>query len=291
MYEAYDGEKVYVQVDPWRKHPEIKSGKYNLMVIDEYPTETPGRAILIWHGMAGGKSIGLEQPHPYYRRQEGNLITRHVISSTYMVGITAYSDGIPENRIVPLGLPRTDMYFGRKKGDGNTFLANKRSYLYVPTYRASWETFMPGIDWIWLDSQLTDDEVIVIKVHPMSRPILRKKYVHIVEVEPSVPTAPYLMDCDVVISDYSTVIFDGYLLEKPAVLFEKEKGYTETRGMQLNYPEQYSSRYCTNERDLLKMLREADGLNAKDRECLRLVADACDGHSTERVCELIREFA
>lgn len=291
VFEAYDGEKVHVQVNPWRKHPEIRSGKYDLMVIDEYPTESPGKTVLIGHGIDGGKTCGLDQPHPYYRREESRLITYHVSSGSRMTETVAKFDGIPKERVLPLGLPRTDMYAKAKKGDGKTFLAEKRSYLYAPTYRAKEETPLPEIDWDWLDGALNPDELILVKAHTMTGKILKRTYTHIVEVDPYEPTAPYLIDCDVVISDYSTIIFDGYLLGKPAVLLEKQKGYTETRGMYLSYPGQYSSMYCTDEREMLELLRTVNSLGATEKECLRLVADACDGHATERVCELIRKLA
>lgn len=291
VYEAYDGEKAHVQVNPWRRHPEIRSGKYDLMVIDEYPTESPGKAMLIGHGLEGGKTVGLDQPYPYYRRENGALITCHIVGGSGIVDLVAKSDGIPKDRILPLGLPRTDPYGKAKKGDGKTFLTDKRSYLYAPTYRTKEEPPLPEIDWEWLDSELGGDERIVVKAHTMTGKILKRTYRNIVEVDPYEPTAPYLTDCDAVISDYSTVIFDGYLLGKPAVLLEKRKGYTEARGMYLRYPEQYCSMYCTDERELLRMLREASGLGVTEKECLRLVADACDGHATERVCRLIHSMA
>ena len=113
---------------------------------------------------------------------------------------------------------------------------------------------------------------------------------HIVEYSPYIPSAPYLIDCDVVISDYSTIIFDGYLLHKPAVLFEKDSGYVDIRGMRLDYPDEYCSRYCKDEESLLRMVREADGLTETERKVTQRVADACDGHATERLCNLINEM-
>ena len=74
------------------------------------------------------------------------------------------------------------------------------------------------------------------------------------------------------------------------VLFEKEPGYVKTRGMYIQYPGEYCSRYATNEKALLKLIRTADGLNPVDRECMDYVADACDGHSCERICELIKKM-
>lgn len=291
VYEAFDGQKDFVQVNGCRRHESIRSGAYDLMVIDEFPTESPGKCIMIWHAIQGGKTIGINQPHPYYAEWQKELMSFIVTSGHGAVPMFARCSGLPEDRVLPLGMPRTDAYIGKHKGDGQTVLAGKRAYLYAPTFRGGSETPFPTIDWGWLDDHLADDEMIAVKAHTMTGRLNIGQYRHIVEIPSEEPSAPYLIDCDVVITDYSSILFDGYLLGKPGVLFEKTKGYTETRGMYLNYPWQYCSRYCWSERELLWNLRVADGLRDTERECLRLVADACDGNATTRVCELIHQMA
>ena len=291
LYDAYDGPKDFVQTNGCRRHEAIRSGAYDLMVIDEFPTETPGKCIMIWHAIQGGKWIGIKQPHPYFAEWQAPLMTCIVTSGTGAVPIFAEESTLPEEKILPLGMPRTDAYIGQKKGDGGTILATKRSYLYAPTFRTKNEPSFPEIDWEWLDGQLTDDEMIVVKPHPHTGFILEKNYRHIIEMPSAEPSTPYIIDCDVVITDYSSIIYDGFLLGKPAVLFEKDGEYHKSRGMVLKYPEQYTTRYCNDEQTMLKLLREADGLNDTERESLRMMADACDGHATERVCDLIRKLA
>jgi CDP-ribitol ribitolphosphotransferase len=200
------------------------------------------------------------------------------------------TDGVREDQVLPYGMPRTDCYAGKKKGDGGTFLAGKRAYLYAPTYRSAEDGPLPELDLEWLDGELSDGEMIVVKAHTMTGKILKGSFRHIVEIDPEEPTAPYLYDCDVVITDFSSIMFDAYLLGKPVVLFEKRKGYLKTRGMYFDYPGGYSSRYCTDEHDLPDALRDATDLGRVERECIRKVAGACDGHSSRRVCELIRSL-
>lgn len=290
VYEAFDGQKDFIQTNGCRRHPAIRSGAYDLMVIDEFPSESPGKCIMIWHAVQGGKKIGLDQPSPYLAEWQIPLMTYIVTSGTNAVRMFAQSTGLPEERILPLGMPRTDAYLGKRKGDGHTVLAEKRSYLYVPTFRAPYEPPFPDIDWDWLDNTLTDDELLAVKGHMATEGIgigIRK---HIIEFSPYIASAPFLYDCDAVVTDYSSIIFDGYLLRKPAVLFEKDSGYTDIRGMYMDYPDAYSSRYCKDEKTLLKMLREADGLTDTEEQATGRVADMCDGYATARVCELIRQL-
>ena len=292
LYEAFDGPKEHIQVNGCRRHPAIRSGAFSLMVIDEFPTESPGKCIMIWHAIQGGKYIGLDQPYPYYSQSQAKLMDCIVTSGHGAVEMFAKCSGLPEEKILALGMPRTDAYIGKRKGDGQTVLAGKRSYLYVPTFRSNEETPLPEIDWKWLDENLTDGELLAVKAHTKTGSLgIGNRWKHITEIASEEPSAPYLMDCDAVITDYSSIMFDGYLLGKPAVLFEKRKGYVDTRGMYLDYPEEYCSRYCTDEKTLLYFLRTSYDLRAAERSVLHLVADACDGNATERVCMLIKSMA
>ena len=227
VFEEYEGSKVFMQIDPYKPNPELTSPDFSMRVTDEFIGKSPGKAVMIGHGIAGGKLYGLDQPYPYHRRRNAKLLTRVITTSEDMIPLVAKQSGVPEAHVLALGMPRTDAYFDKRKGDGGTELAGKRSYLY---------------------------------------------------------------DCDVVITDFSSIMFDAYLLEKPVVLFEKRKGYLKTRGMYFDYPGGYSSRYCTDEHDLPDVLREANDLGRVERECIRKVAGACDGHSSRRVCELIRSL-
>lgn len=290
VYDLYDGEKAFVRMSPWRKHPEICSGKYSLLVADEFPAQSPGKVLMIGHAMAGGKLYGLDQSRPYITRADTALLTCVITTGCAMVPLTAKQSGVSEDAVLPLGLPRTDAYFGKRKGDGGTFLKDRRAYLYAPTYRNVGETPLPRIDWERIDAALDDGEVLAVKPHMMSGRVLEGKYRHLREISPEEPSTPYLLDCDVVVTDYSTILFDAHILEKPVVLFEKDTGYLQTRGMYLPYPQGYASRYCRTEDELVHVMREAEGMGEADRRCRELASDACDGHSAERICRQIRRM-
>ena len=290
LFCAYDGAKSITSTHNSDYYSEVRSGKYDLMVIDVFPTVSPGKAVMIWHSIMGGKMIGLDDRTTYYRRTFAKLMDYVISSGEESSKMLHKCTLVPKENILNLGMPRTDRYIGKKKGDGGTFLAEKKAYLFVPTYRGIREPQYPEIRWHQIDEQLTDDEVLVVKGHPYGLPINVPKCKHIVELSKMEPTVNYLYDCDVVITDYSTTLFDGYLLGKPGVLFEKETGYVRSRGMYLKYPEQYCSRYARNENELIRMVRSADGLGQIERDCIEMVANTCDGHSCERICKFIHEI-
>lgn len=290
VYDAYDGDKYFTVLNLGRKSVDISSGYYDLLVSDEFPAESCEKMILIGHGICGGKLVGLDQPKPFYKPEEATFLDYVVSTSIDTIPLVAKQSGVSKSKVLPLGMPRTDAYFGKQKGDGKTFLANKRAYLYAPTYRGKHDTPFPDVDWKKIDGMLTDDEIFAVKPHMISENILNGDYKHIVQIFGSRPSTPYLIDCDVLITDYSTIMFDAQILNKPVVLFDKNTDYLSTRGMYFPYPDFYSSRHCTSEEELVYLSRSAKHLNKTDIDCRNFVASACDGHSTERVIDLIRRL-
>lgn len=296
IYEAYKGHKKLIHSYDPGYQSEVTSGKYDLMVIDDFPSCTPGKCIVISHAIQGGKLYGHDQPGtPYYSPSVADRITCIVSAGHGAIDMWESSACVPCDRILPLGMPRTDQYIGKQKGDGHTLLAEKRTYLYVPTFRDKGETPFPDIDWDYIDEHLSYDEILAIKPHPwyyqyISKTITDKQYRHIIGIPGDEPSAPYLYDSDVIITDYSSIMFDAYLLNKPVVLFEKNPGYLQTRGMYLDYPDQYCSRYASNEEELINFLRNSYSLRTAEKDCIRTVADMCDGHSCERICKLIDQL-
>ena len=290
LYDAYPGEKLFVHLNSLAYRTALDSGKFGLLIIDIFPTEHPLPTIMIWHAIQGGKYIGLDEKHTYYSEYYANFIDRLIVAGGGGIEMFHRCTKVPRERIMDLGMPRTDRYKRKHKGSGNTGYVDKRMYLYAPTFRNCTETPMPPVDWGWLDSKLTDDEVLVVKAHPYGNVPDAYEMRHISIADKMKPSVDFLYDCDVLITDYSSIMFDAYLLKKPVVLFEKLPGYTKTRGMYLDYPKGYCSRYATNEQELLEQIRSAKTLRTAEKRCLAYVADACDGHSCERIIELIKEM-
>ena len=272
---------------------------YKVVVTDTLTPFVPNKDFVlvnIGHGITGGKKYALDEKRRGIDKA-GLKQTDYVVNaSTKTCGIVAKQYGIPKERVVPLGFPRSDMHVGKKKGDGKTFLAKyRRAYLYAPTFRGRNDgERLPRIDWTYLDSLLDDDEIIVVKRHYFQKePIVTQNVTRIAEVSPSEGIAPYLNDCDVLITDYSSVLFDAYLMGKPCVLLTDDMdAYLSTRGMYFDYPSQYCSRFLAaegNEEGLLEMLREAaqNGLTDADMAFVDKFADMCDGNSAQRVCDFI----
>ena len=272
---------------------------YKVVVTDTLTPYVPDKdftLVNIGHGITGGKLYALDEQRAGIDERAMAQTDYVINASTKTVDIVAGQYGIPRERVMPLGFPRTDMLAGKSKGDGGTFLTRyRRAYLYAPTFRGRNDgESLPRIDWAKLDALLEDDETIVVKRHYFQRaPIVTADVDRIAEVATSEGIAPYLMDCDVLVTDYSSTLFDAYMLGKPCVLLTDDMdAYLSTRGMYFDYPAAYSSRSLAaegHEEELLAMLRDAaaNGMGEAERACRELTADMCDGHSAKRVCDFI----
>jgi len=294
IWDAYDGPKMFVQGG----FGDMSWFDGDVVVTDEFVSaKRHGQTVvMVEHAISGVKRWGNDQPHGVYTPEACSLLDWYVTSSEGTRGFAASAAGIPLERCLPFGLPRTDAYVEKRKGDGNTFMARYgHAYLYVPTFRAPWEPPAPEIDWQAVDDELRDDEVIVVKRHMLtSDPIASGNFAHIVEVGSSEPSTPYLIDCDVVITDYSSIFIDGYLLGKPSALMRRDApAYLAARGMYLDYPGGYGSVTCSGNAASIVMaarLAESRGIGARERSCMDVTAGACDGRSTERVVEFVRSL-
>lgn len=296
VWEAYTGDKHFIK-GGWTDLSKFKS--FNLIISDEFirGKALNQRMIMIGHGLCGGKTFGADYLNTY-NPTECALTDFYIASSEYGRQFAASSANISIERCLPLGMPRTDKYFGVKKGDGHTILSQyKRAYLYLPTFRSKYNKPTPHINYKYLDSLLKDNEIFIVKRHMVvKRPMLTQPYKHIYEIDSNKPSTPYLIDCDVLVTDFSSIMFDGYILNKPCVLTaDGNDEYLVSRGMYMTYPDSYSSRFIAvenNEEKLVKLMRKAyiRGMTKTERECRERTAGACDGHSTERVIKLINDL-
>lgn len=289
IYNGYSGDKDFMQMSWVRTNRLLRTYRYSLIVADEIPSEANAPVILVGHGITGCKKCYLDQKNGYVKDYQYKFLKWAVTTSQEMIPISAKQCGLNESDVYALGMPRTDYYFGKKKGDGKTLIGDRRAYLYAPTYRNKTESSGFELDLDYIDSRLTEDEIFVIKPHMLMNGLIKKEYKHIVEVSPASMSRNYILDCDVLITDYSSIFIDGYLCGKPAVLFEKERGYLDTRGMYLDYPYEYCSKYATNEEELVDILKKTNELTDVEKRCIEKTAGSCDGHSTGRVCNFISQ--
>ena len=212
----------------------------------------------------------------------------------------SHAFGLSEDKMLSLGRPDTDRLLSAaglqalkdKIYKKHPLLKDKKVYLYCPTFREANGhkiRFEPKIDWIELENSLNDDEIFIIHRHPtMREDLLRGKFYSDIKDYSNEPLNELLSVADVLITDYSSVMFDAVLMDLPIVFYCPDiKNYE--RDFYMRYPADLPGEAVRNSENLLQSIRNADknGVDSKAEDFKRRQLSACDGHSAKRVAELI----
>ena len=119
-------------------------------------------------------------------------------------------------------------------------MRGKRIYLYTPTFREQNGkpcAYDPQINWEALDDALADDELFVIRRHPIMKESFLggRSFRHIVDATRE-PTQALLTVASLVVTDYSSVIYDALLCGLPLVFYCPDLNAYE-RDFYLSYPQ------------------------------------------------------
>ncbi|MGH2381872.1 MAG: CDP-glycerol glycerophosphotransferase family protein [Candidatus Limnocylindria bacterium] len=205
--------------------------------------------IQIWHAAGALKRFGLDAPSRR-RPTERRFLHRHYdyVIVAGNAGRTAYASALrtPMERVLPLGSPRTDFFFDQdamlaartRLLHAHPALAGRRVVLYAPTFRGrgAKRRAAPGFDAARLRSLLPDDHALVLKTHPNLDPRATPTAGYDVVIDPHADINEIFTIADVLVTDYSSSIFEWALLRRPLILHVPDlKRYTSDPGLYLDY--------------------------------------------------------
>lgn len=274
------------------------------LILSSIPLRKETVAINLWHACGAFKKFGqrgtnLSLPEDRATHAQYNLVC---VSGENLRSIYADAFDINYNKVKALGCPRTDDYFNkhlinktkRKIYFRHPSLIGKSVLVYAPTFRdvgCDRSEFHPELDFDRLSKDLLPNQVLLICPHPvMKNDILPKKYKNI-RVMRDFSTNDYMLISDMLITDYSSVIFEYALLRKPIAFFCYDLP-TYDRGFYLNYPEDLPGDVYTNQEELTDYLTHPEKhiLTNKMNSFVDKYMSACDGHSCERIANLINSY-
>lgn len=259
--------------------------------------------IQIWHACGAFKKFALDAPSklsPAEEKATHAQYTAVAVTSESCRKYYAGAFGVDEKICLPLGLPRTDSVINQADSLRESVYSRhpefigKKLYLYCPTFRednGNQIDYNPQIDWQKLSESLNDDEIFVIRRHPIMKYSLTDgEYQNIVDLS-SESTLELTAASSAIITDYSSVIYDACLLDVPCVFYCPDyKNYE--RGFYLRFPEDLPGEMVTDAEHLLDTIRKATASPDKEKAA-KFKADqlsACDGKSAERIVKLIKEY-
>ncbi|MBQ3897550.1 MAG: CDP-glycerol glycerophosphotransferase family protein, partial [Clostridia bacterium] len=192
--------------------------------------------------------------------------------------------------IKPLGVPRTDELLKTETDAKAELIAEhpklsgKKLILYAPTFRGNnvvdaKAAEMPDF------SKLDSSYAILLRMHPF----LKGKYEIPAECKGVIlDTSAYdtnfcLRAADILITDYSSIIFEYSLLEKPMIFFAPDlDSYRDNRDFYYNYEDFIPGPIVKNTEELLSALASPPDLK-QVKDFRNKYMSACDGHATERI--------
>ena len=269
------------------------------------------KLLQLWHAGVGFKATGYSRwghqgaiaPMSAHRR-----ITYGIAASRQTAGIFAELWGIADERVIPLGIPRMDALL-REATLGKEsqvlrhllqkypILRDKRVILFAPTYRgkARGDAYYPldRLDlMLWAERARAGGYAVLIKLHPW---VQEKGFVPdacrdvIEEVHAESELTELMLLADMLVTDYSSAIFEFAALRKPMAFYAfDEEAYAAERGFHRPYRENAPGPVVGDFQELLDLL---DG--PWDTEAVEAYAkrhfDILDGKATDRVIDWLIE--
>lgn len=267
----------------------------------------------MWHACGAFKLFGLsdlgvtqhlEQSTGNHRNYDAALA-----SSEGIVPFYSEAYGIPEDHIYPIGVPRTDVFFDshaaeqirEKMYQKYPLCRHKRVVLFAPTFRGSGkQTAYYPLDRFPVEQimdALPDDTVLILKNHPFMHepfPCGSKYRERVLDLSTEEHINDILFITDVLITDYSSSIFEAALLKIPMLfyVFDLEQ-YLAERDLYFDFISFAPGMIVRELPELLQGIctyLEQRDLEEDDEEFRRFFLGALDGHSTERTLRLIRQM-
>ena len=262
--------------------------------------------VQLWHAGAGFKSSGYSRwghtgaPAPYgcHRQYKygiaGSRNIAHFFSEVW---------GINTEQVLPTGMPRMDEFNDpeyRKVKEAELrekypLINGKKVIIFAPTYRGKnhFDAHYPYnlIDFDRLYKFCGDEYVVLFKMHPwVSEPVpikeeYKDKFVD-VNLYPNINDLFYISD--LLVTDYSSNIFEFSLMRKPMIFFAfDEIQYSFQRGFHRDYKESAPGKVCHTFDEVMTALETGDFEYEKVEEYVEHHFDYVDSGASDRVIDWI----
>lgn len=276
------------------------------------------KLLQMWHACGAFKLFGLSElgivDHLAQSTRNHRSYTAALASSDGVVPFYSEAFGVDEQVIKPIGVPRTDIFFDPEYArriresllEKYPVCRGKKVVLFAPTFRGSgnktayypWERF-PAAE---IMSHMPENSVLILKNHPF----VKKRYEipleyqdRILDLSTKENINDLLFITSVLITDYSSVIFEASLLELPILFYTFDlQEYLDSRDIYFDFasfaPGKIIEDQETLENEIRKILLEkteiSEEVSMTMEQFRRLFLSALDGRSTERTMALVKQL-
>ena len=269
------------------------------------------KVIQLWHACGAFKAFGFSRLHkpggPEEESKNHRNYDKVFVSGEKMIPYYSEAFAIPEENVLPLGTPRTDIFFDETYKEQifaelfNQFpvFRGKRIILFAPTFRGqgnkdayypdssfSVETFM---------KDMPEDVILIIKQHPFVKNTINipQEYKdRVFDLSKEISINDLLFITDVLITDYSSSVFEAALLDIPMVFYVfDEDSYRKDRDFYEDFDSFIPGLKAENPDELKKQtlicLDNEKSLTYDTTEFKETFLSSIDGNSTKRITEYL----
>ena len=291
------------------------------------------KIVQLWHACGAFKTFGLTRMGKPGGAPQSSMNHRNYdfvsVSSETIRDIYAEAFAIPTSKVKALGVPRTDALFDweRKRKTREElykkypFLRDQKVILFAPTFRGDGnkDAYYPE-DAFRLEAfmeKMPEDTACIIKHHPfVHQPVeIPPKWQNrVLDLTGKDHINDLMLITDLLITDYSSSIFEAAILEVPMLLYAfDEEEYMASRDFYFAYEEMVpgpvehtfpamtrkAARMVAGQWDPTEEERKKDvlaetadaalSLSQRMEQFREAFLSALDGHSTERIAKYIKE--
>lgn len=282
--------------------------KADVILIDDYaPMLTwlklnhGTKLIQLWHAGVGFKSVGLCRFGTNGSPRLDNAHRQYdyaIVGSTALKKIYAEVFGIEEDALIPTGLPRIDKVIDKEENQKKTDafyaehpdLKGKKLILFAPTFRgvgaltASYP--YEKLDMKRIYDMCGSEYAFIFKMHPFikEKPEIPEEYSdRIIDMSGMGDINDLLPVIDILITDYSSVIYEFSLFRRPMIFFAYDRdSYSAIRGFQSDYDDFAPGRICTTFDEVEDAIRTEDFQLEKVDRFVKENFDYLDSGSSDR---------
>lgn len=266
----------------------------------------------LWHACGAFKLFGLSElgrtSLPQATRNHRNY-TAALTSSEGIVPFYSEAFGIAEQCVLPIGVPRTDIFFDetyRERITGQLYekyptWQGKRIVLFAPTFRGSGnKTAYYPMERFPVDEvmqNLPQDTVLIVKQHPFVKLQLQVSEAYrerVFDLTGKENINDVLFVTNLLVTDYSSSVFEAALLDIPILFYAFDlENYLAERDLYFDFSSFAPGKIIGEFAELLAEMNaqlQQDNAVTVDETFRRFFLGALDGHSTERTVQLIEHL-
>jgi CDP-glycerol glycerophosphotransferase (TagB/SpsB family) len=300
------------------KYVNLISTSQIILLDDFYPNihnfklKKETKLIQLWHATGAfktfgfsriGKMVGISQRSLNHRNYDHVIVSSDEIRRFYAEGF-----GISDEKVIATGIPRTDVFFDEQYKietmemiyKKHPILKDKKIILFAPTFRGDGkkDAFYPmnmfDIKNFFRLLDTNEDIVLVIKHHPFVKESINipKKYRdNVLDLSENSEINDLLFITDLLITDYSSVIFEASILNIPMLFYSHDlEEYIMERDFYYDYRSFVPGKIAYTFENMIKAINNKDFDSYKIPNFKNKFFNYLDGKSSQRVVDLINNL-